>query len=262
MRARRVIAAASVAALGVLSLAACERSAPDVAAYVGDTTYSLDRVDGIYDEAQAKYGDVVRQAAGQTGATPSPEQLRSPVTRQDVVNLLVSLELGKRVAKAKNIQVPDEVSPQQLEQSLRVPATTEYTKLWGEWVDLLQAFNQQLPPAEVSDESVMAVYQALAKVGAIPGGLPVTEVRQRFGEGAFVGSATALSVVLEDEADRADVSINPRYREVGVPSLVSSGQSVIFYSLPYINEEGPVTDISTPDASPSSPNPDTEGTAS
>ena len=38
MRARRVIAVASVAALGVLSLAACGKSAPDVAAYVGDTS--------------------------------------------------------------------------------------------------------------------------------------------------------------------------------------------------------------------------------
>ncbi|MGV9211317.1 hypothetical protein ACTFTM_05575 [Micromonospora sp. RB23] len=255
MRARRVIAAASVAALGVLSLAACQRSAPDVAVYVGDRTYSLERVEGIYDEVSATYGDA-DQVPDPTGARPPR------VTRQDVVNLLVGLELGKRVAKAKNIQVADEVSPQQVEQSLGVPATTEYTKLWGEWVDLLQAFNQQLPPAEVSDESVMAVYHALVPTGEIPGGLPVTEVRQRFGDGAFVGSATALSVALEDEAGRADVSINPRYREVGVPSLVSTGQKVIFYALPYINEEGPVTDISTPDASPSSPNPDAEGTAS
>lgn len=262
MRARRVIAAASVAALGVLSLAACGKSAPDVAAYVGDRSYSLDRVNGIYDEVQAKYGDAVRQEAGQASATPSPEQLRAPVTRQDVVNLLVSLELGKRLAAAKNLQVPDEVTPQQLEQSLRVPATTEYAKLWGEWVDLLQVFNQQLPPAEVSDESVMAVYQALVKAEAIEGGLPVADVRQKFGEGAFVGSATALSAALEEEANRVDVSINPRYREVGVPSLVSTGQSVIFYSLPFINEEGPVTDISSPDAASPSASPDAEGTAS
>ncbi|WP_406075040.1 hypothetical protein [Micromonospora sp. NBC_01638] len=266
MRARRVIAAASVAALGVLSLAACGKSAPNVAVYVGDTTYSVNQVDAIYADVQAKYGDAVRREAGQAGATPSPEQLRSEVTRQDVVDLLVSLDLGKRVAAAKNIQVPDEITPQQLEQNLRVPATTEYAKLWGEWIDLLQVLNQQLPPAELSDDSLMAVYNALKDTGAIQGGMSVTDVRQAFGDGGFVRSATALSAALEEEAGRVDVSINPRFRAVGVPSVVSTGQSLVFYSLPYINKAGPVTDISTPEPLPSSdapnPDPDAEGTAS
>ncbi|MFC4020566.1 hypothetical protein ACFOW4_21855 [Micromonospora sp. GCM10011542] len=262
MRARRLIAAASVAALGVLSLAACGRSAPDVAAYVGDATYSVDRVDAIYDDVQTKYGEAVRQEAGQAGATPAPEQLRSAVTRQDVVNLLVSLELGKRVAAAKNLQVPDQVTPEQLQQNLRVPATTEYAKLWGEWIDLLQVLNEQLPPAELSDDSVMAVYQALARTGAIQGGLPVDQVRQAFGDGGFVRSATALSAALQEEATRVDVSVNPRYRAVGVPSVVSTGQSLVFYSLPYINSDGPVTDISTPEPVASSGAPETGGTES
>ncbi|MET8039991.1 hypothetical protein ABZU25_03880 [Micromonospora sp. NPDC005215] len=261
MRARRVIAAASVAALGVLSLAACGRSAPDVAAYVGDTAYSVDRVDAIYADVQAKYGDVVRQEAVRAGATPSPEQLRSAVTRQDVVDLLVSLDLGKRVVAAKNVQVPDEITPQQLEQNLRVPATTEYAKLWGEWVDLLQVLNQQLPPADLSDDSLMAVYGALAKAGAINAGMSVADVRQAFGDGGFVRAATALGAALGEEAGRVDVSINPRFRAVGVPSLVSTGESVVFYSLPYINEDGPVTDISTPESVPSTGSPSAEGPA-
>lgn len=268
MRARRVIAAASVAALGVLSLAACGKSAPNIAAYVGDTTYSVTRVDGIYEEVQAKYGEAIRQRAAQGGATPAPEELRSKVTRQDVVDLLVSLDLGKRVAAAKNLQVPDEISPQQLEQSLEVPASTEYAKLWGEWIDLLQVLNQQLPPAELSDESLLAVYDALTKTGAIDYGMSVADVRQAFGDGGFVRSATALSAALEEEAGRVHVSINPRFRNVGVPSTVNKGQMPIFYSLPYINEAGPVTDISTLEPLPSSdapsaggPAPD-EGTAS
>ncbi|MEU8296708.1 hypothetical protein AB0C04_05405 [Micromonospora sp. NPDC048909] len=251
MRARRLIAAASLAALGALSLAACGKSAPDVAAYVGDTSWSTKRVDAVYDDAQAKFGEAVRLEAAQAGVSPSPEQLRSTVTRQDVLNLLVSLELGKRVVAAKNLQVPDAVSPEQLQQSLRVPATAEYTKLWGEWIDVSQALSQQLPPADLSDDSMMAVYQAIAKTGAIDSGLSVAEVRQAFGDGGFVRAASALSTALQEEASRADASINPRYRPVGVPSVVSSGQSLIFYSLPYINRDGPVTDISTPEPVPS-----------
>ncbi|WBB64967.1 hypothetical protein [Micromonospora sp. WMMD812] len=263
MRARRLIAAASVAALGVLSLAACGKSAPDVAAYVGDTSWSTARVDEIYDDLQAKYGEAVRQEASQAGATPSPDQLRSSVTRQDVLNLLISLELGKRVAAAKNVQVPDQVSPEELQQGLRVPAAAEYTRLWGEWIDVSQALSQQLPLAEqLSDDAVMAVYRAIAKTGAIDGGLSVDQVRQAFGDGGFVRAASALSAALQEEAERADIAVNPRFRTVGVPSVVSTGQALVFYSLPYIDQNGPVTDISTPEPLPSAEPAETAGTDS
>ncbi|MFG3697398.1 hypothetical protein ACGF5C_05675 [Micromonospora sp. NPDC047620] len=252
MRARRLIAAASVAALGLVSLAACGRSAPDVAAYVGDTTYSMSRVDEIYDDAQRMFGDAVREQASRAGATPSPDQLRSPVTRQDVVNLLVSIDLGKRVVAAKNISVPDQVSPEELQQPLRMPAGAEYAKLWGEWIDISEALGQQLPPGELSDESVMAVYRALEKTGQIDSGLTVAQVRQLFGDGGFVRSGAAVSAALQEEAERADLSVNPRFQPLGVPSLVGNGQALIVYSLPYIDEDGPVTDVSTPEPVPSS----------
>ncbi|PZF86849.1 hypothetical protein [Micromonospora deserti] len=258
MRARRLIAAASVAALGVLSLGACGRSAPDVAAYVGDTTYPVSRVDAIYSDAQAKFGEAVREEAGRVGATPSPEQLRTSVTRQDVVNLLVSIDLGKRVVAAKNLQVPDQVSPEQLEQQLRVPATAEYVKLWGEWADISAVLGQQLPPGELSDDAVMAVYRALEKTGGIQPGLTVEQVRQLFGDGGFVRSGAALSAALQEEAERVGASINPRFQPLGVPSVVSNGQTLLFYSLPFIDADGPVTDISTPDPLPST-GPETAG---
>lgn len=253
MRARRLIAAASVAALGVLSLGACGKSAPDVAAYVGDTRYSIDRVDEIYDNAQSMYAAAVSAEAVQTGAKPSPEQLRSSVTKQDVLNLLVSIDLGKRVVATQGLQVPDEVKPEQLEQQLRIPAAAEYAKLWGEWVDISAVLGEKLPPVEVSDKSVMAVYGAIEKAGAIQSGLSVAEVRKMFGEtgegeGGFVRGATALSSALQAEAEKAGTSINPQYRPIGVPSVVSTGQSLVFYSLPYIDHDGPVTDISTPEA--------------
>ncbi|MFC3504374.1 hypothetical protein ACFOOK_25865 [Micromonospora krabiensis] len=256
MRARRLIAAASVAALGLASLTACGNSAPDVAAYVGDTSWSTKRVDEIYDDLQAKYGEAMRQGTAQTGASPSPEELRSPVTRQDVLSLLVSLELGKRVAAAKNIQVRDEVSPEQLAQSLQAPPTAEYTRMWGEWVDVLSALNQQIPPADVSDDSLMAVYDAIVKVERIQPGLSVDEVRQAFGGGGFVGTASAVSAALEDESERAKVRINPRFLPLGVPSFVNSSQGIVFYSLPYIDQDGPVTDISTPESPAAEPTAD------
>lgn len=248
MGARRLIAAASVAALAVLSLAACGRSAPDVAAYVGDTRYSVDRVDEIYNDAQTQYADAVRRQGAQMGASPAPEELRSAVTRQDVLNLLVAIDLGKRVAAERGLQVTDEFSPEHLQSQLQMPATTEYTKLWGEWVDISAVLEKELPPADLSDDAMMAVYHAIARTGVIKSGLSVAQVRQAFGDGAFVRTASALSSALREEAEKVDASINPKYGPIGVPSVVSNGQSLFFYSLPYINHDGPVTDISTPEA--------------
>lgn len=249
MRARRLIAAATVAALGVLSLGACEKSAPSVAAYVGDKTYSVERVDDIYDEVQSRYREAVIAQAEQTATPLPPERLRAGVTRRDVVNLLVSIELGRRVAAARGIPVPDRFSPDQLEQPLRVPAETEYAKLWAEWADISEALGANLPPADLSDEAVMAVYHAIEKTGVIGSGLTVDQVRQVFGNGGFVRTATALSSALREEAERAGTSINPRYLPVGVPSVVSSPQGLAFYYLPYIDQHGPVTDLSTSQAS-------------
>lgn len=247
MRARRLVTVAAVAALGLASLGACGKSAPDVAAYVGDTKYSVDRVDGIFDEAQAKYGEAVRAQAAQTGATPPPEQLRATVTRQDIVNLLVSIDLGKRVAAEKQFTVPDAISPEELQQSLRMPAAAEYAKLWGEWLDIYQVLAEKLPPAELSDASVMAVYDAIVEAGGIQPGLTATEVRKMFGQGDFVRQGTAVSAALQEEAERAGVSVNPQFRPIGVPSAVNGSQGAVFYALPYIDKNGPVTDISTPE---------------
>ncbi|MFJ6195213.1 hypothetical protein [Micromonospora sp. NPDC092111] len=247
MRARRLIAAASVAALGVLSLAACGKASPDVAVYIGDSRYSVARVDAVYADAQAKYADAVRQGAAQAGTTPTAEQLRSGVTRQDVVNLLVSIDLGKRIVAEKGLQVPDQITPEQLAQQLQMPPQAEFAKLWGEWADLFAVLSQQLPPADLSDESVMAVYHAIEKTGGIQSGLSVAEVRQLFGDGGFVRSASALSAALEAQADKSDVEVNPRYRPLGVPAWVNKGQELVFYALPYIDASGPVTDVSTPE---------------
>lgn len=255
MRARRLIAAASVAALGVLSLAACGQSSPDVAAYVGDRTYSVDRVDAIYEDAQAKYAEAIRQSATQAGVTPTADQLRSAVTRQDVVNLLVSIELGKKVVAEQGLQVTDQVTPEQLAQQLQMPAQAEFAKLWGEWADISLVLTQKLPPAELSDAAVMAVYHAIEKTGGIQSGLSVAQVRQLFGEGGFVRTASALSAALEEQADKVDLSVNPRFRPLGVPSWVNKGQELVFYALPYVDASGPVTDISTPEpvATPAEP---------
>lgn len=55
----------------------------------------------------------------------------------------------------------------------------------------------------------MAVYHAIEKTGGIDRGLPVAQVRQLFGDGGFVRSASALSAALGEQADTVDVEVNP-----------------------------------------------------
>ncbi|MFB9237331.1 hypothetical protein ACFFWC_17520 [Plantactinospora siamensis] len=256
MRARPVASAVSLALVAVAALGACGRSEPGVAAYVGDATYSTDRVDHIYTDAQSKFHDAVQgqiaAQAAQSGASPTVEPPRSTVTRQDVVDLLVGIDLGKRVAAEKKIPISDQVTAEQLESDIQMPASAEFAKLWGEWIDIYGTLSEKLPPAELSDQAVMAIYQALVKVGKIPGGMSVTQVRQTFGDGGFVRTTTAVSAALADEAKRIGVTVNPRYRPLGVPAVVSTGSGVILYELPYVDQDGPVIDLA-PSAGPSAP---------
>ena len=246
MRARRLTAAASVAALAVLSLAACGRSAPDVAAYVGDRTYSVDRVDAIHDEAQATFEESVKAAAAQQGATPTPEQLKLNVDRQDILNLLVGIDLGKRIAQEKKVQVQDQLSAEQIGKELGVP-DTQYATLAAEWYDLYLALQAGLPPADLTDDSRGKLYQALVEAGVAPAGWSADEQREQFGQAAFTRQVSAVSVALQDEVEKLDVTVNPRFPSLEIPALLQTQSGFRQYDLPYVDGNGQVTDVSTPE---------------
>jgi hypothetical protein len=253
LRARRLASVVSVAVVGVLALGACGRAAPDVAAYVDDTRYRTDRVDTIYSDAQARYGAAVQaQAAAQGVPTPSPDQLKSTLTRQEIVDLLVSLDLGKRVAAEKRIQVPDKVNADQVAQVLRMPADAEYAKLWSEWADVYQTLGAQLPPVQVSDASVDAVYRALVRGGKVGSNADEAQIRGALSKEEFVQLDTTVSAAMTEMARRVGVTINPRYRPLGLPALFPTQNGFGFYSLPYIDQNGPVTDLA-PTAAPETP---------
>ncbi|MEU1685700.1 hypothetical protein [Micromonospora sp. NPDC005707] len=255
MRARRLIAAASVAALAVLSLAACGRSAPGVAAYVGDTSYSIDRVNAIRDEAAQAYAGVVK-AAEEQGQTVPAELREIDLDGQDVVNLLVGLDLGKRIVADKQLQVPDQISAADIGQALRVP-NTEYAKLAAEWYDVFNALGQGLPKAELSDADTAAVYAALVKANVARPGWSTEQQRQAFSDPSIapqVSAVVGLSEALKAQVDRDDVRVNPRYPTLAVPALLQiQSQNVNLYNLPYVEGADQVTDISTPEPESTEP---------
>ncbi|MGW0433030.1 hypothetical protein ACWDV4_10875 [Micromonospora sp. NPDC003197] len=241
-RARRLVAVVTVAALGVIGLGACARSAPTVAAYVGDTKYSMDRVDAIYTDADQQFQTAVREQFAQRGETP-PARIEPPISRQNVVDLLVSLELGKQVVAEKHIRVTDDTNTETAARVLRLPAGSEYVRLWAEWIDIFIGLQEQLPAAQLTDDAIMDVYRALVKAEAIDPGLSVAQVRQAFGDAEFVAGAIATRDALAQRANTTDTTMNPRFSPVNVPAFLTLRNGTVSYALPYVDSAAPVTDL-------------------
>jgi hypothetical protein len=239
MRSARYVAFATVAAL---ALTGCAQQSPAVAAYVGDVTYTQHTVDSIFEEARAAFDDEQRQlvaaAAGAPGA-PGDELERPalPITRRHVVDLLLTLDLGRRVAAERNLPVTGERVPAELVESvLGVPAATRYVSLYQDWYQVYGALQEGIAPAQVSDDGLMTVYRALVEADAIDEGLSVPVVREQFGDGGFAGGPLAISDALHAEAAKAGAVVNPKYLPAAAPMIASANDRSFAYRMPYLQD--------------------------
>ena len=236
-RARRLASVAVVAVLGLTGLAAC-RSEPGVAAYLGDQRITEDRVDAIVREAEPPTPTAQAQEP-----TAAPSAAAKPaVSRQDVVDLLVSLDLGKQVVAEKKLTVQDQVTAEQVAAELGIAPGSEYARMYGEWIDVAQAIMAAEQPGTPTDEQIMTVYDGLVEAGAIEPNLPLAQVKEAFGDGQFVSVASALGDQLAKQADADDASVNPRYLPLAAPLFVTANGRPVFYPLPYVQGSGAVTD--------------------
>src|SRR5690242_8237679 len=105
-RARRFASMAVVTSLALAGLTAC-RSGPAVAAYVGDTRITEDRVEQIWADARAV---VAASPPVVDPATGAERKATLPITRADVVEVLVGRELLDRVAAEQNMTVPSGIA--------------------------------------------------------------------------------------------------------------------------------------------------------
>lgn len=235
MRARRLASIVVVACLGLGVLAGC-RAESGKAAIIGGTSYTEDQVTEIYDNVAA---------ATPAEPTPSASPAAAPaVSRQKIVDLLVSLELGRRIIEEKKFPAPEQATnPAEIAQALGAPAESEYVKLWAAWLDVQNTIVEHTPRAGLTDEGIMQVYRALVRANAIQAGMNVTQVREAFGAAIFAEAATIVSTSLGAEAEKADAEINPKYQPIGAPLAVNTQQGPVFYTLPYISSDM-VTDVS------------------
>ena len=243
LRARRFASIVVVAALGLGGLAAC-RSEPSVAAYLGDRKVTEDQVTQIFDGAGAGASASATPAAEDQ---PGGEPTRAPgpvVSRQQVVDLEVTLDLGRTVASEQGVQQVEAVTADQVAGELGVPAESQYAKDYTEWVNLSQGIFAKMgatAPA-ATDEQLRGIYDALVKVNAIEAGFDLAQIKQAFGGGEFVAAAYQLTGFLEKAASASDTSVNPRYLPLSAPLVVSSQGGAVFYDLPYLEGSDTVTD--------------------
>jgi hypothetical protein len=235
--ARRLATVAVVAALGLAGLTAC-RSQPGVAAYVGDQRITEDTVTAWVDGAQPTPSPTAEPAPG---ASPAPDEPPA-VTRQEAVDLAVSLDLGKQIVAEKNLQLGSQITAEQVAAELGVDPASAYAEMYAEWINVAQAILSSVSAGAPTDDQIMTVYRQLVAAGAIEPNLSLAEVKQAFGSGEFVSTATGLADQLAAKADASGASINPRYLPLAAPLFVTANGRPVFYQMPYVEGSGAVTD--------------------
>jgi hypothetical protein len=234
---RRLATATAVAILAVAGLAGC-RSAPSVAAYVGQGRISEDRVSAVYDEARA---NAVTPAAGQ--------QAPPAIKRQEVVDTLVGLDVMREVARQRGLS-PTALDANQVAQAIGVKADAEYVRLYSEYRGLLNAVGAGAKPAQPTDADLRDVYDRLTAGGGNPNGASF----EQFSAGISAQDRQTLAQNiglrndLQPQIAKLNTVVNPKYSAPELP-LVSTqganGQELALVVLPFAPSQGapPVVDV-------------------
>ena len=231
-RARRLATVALAASLAAAGLAGC-RSAPSVAAYVGQDRISEDRVSAVYEEARAN-------AAGQE----SPA-----IKRQDVVDTLVGLDVLREIARQRGLS-PTALNADQVAQAIGVKANAEYVRLYSEYRGLLNAVGSGAKPAQPTAADLRDVYNRLTAGGANPNGATF----EQFSTGITdtdrqtLAQNIGLRNDLQPQIAKLNTVVNPKYSAPELP-LVSTqgpnGQELPLVVLSFAPSQGkpPVVDV-------------------
>jgi hypothetical protein len=207
MRAR-LASVAALAAAGVLAISGCGRAQPGVAAYVGNTDISEDRVTAIIDE--------VRDALGEAESARLPQ-------RSVVVSTLVLNDVCARFSADGNLKPQNQISPDQIGQAFGVPPKTEYAQQTARLYTCLSGLPAGDPVAPTAKELADIVARG-KEAGAIPQNVPDQQAAAQL-DGDQLRAALASRKVLSDAVTRYDVTVNPRYRPLEFPVLSFQGNA-------------------------------------
>jgi hypothetical protein len=209
-RARRVALLALLAVLGGLALAGC-RAEPAVAVYVGKAKYTHAYVDRVVNEI---------------GPTRHPAVV---VNRQWVVRLLVTRDLAKQLAAEKSLTV-EPADAAVFSDVLKLPAGSEFAKLWADVYALQRAVGATVTPAPVADDDLLRYYRAGVAAGVYPAGVSDDAVRTNLNNSTVLGRL-GLRNLLVEAAARQHVTVNPRFAPLAMPLLLQDSGSGQLYEV-------------------------------
>lgn len=212
LRARRLASVAVVASLAVAGLSAC-RSEPSVVAYLGDAKLTDARVQEVYDEVQEKFVAPPGAPAGQA---------RPPISRTDVAAALVSSQVLAQVAQDRGVQLPADLQLGQYANSLSLPETVEYVRLFAETDGYVRVLREKLQNApEPTDEDLREVFNVLVASEQVNAAGTFEEFKSSLPpqNKQLVQTAAAVRNEIVKSAEAMDIRINPRYQPLGIPVL-------------------------------------------
>jgi hypothetical protein len=236
-RARRLASVVVVASLGVAGLSAC-RSESSVAAYVGGSgRITTDRVDAVYnevrDQLQASPPDAQAPDGQPVDGQPTPASsgpVTMPITRADVVSLLLGGGIVDKLAAAQGVAAPTEQDLQeaQLASALKLPANSEYAQLYAVWLFKVDALRAKVTtPGNPTDADLQELHDGLVAIQQYDPSTPFSKFKTDLAASAnmsVVRQAAAVRDEIVKAGSQSDIRINPRYRPTKLPLLVTQDQ--------------------------------------
>lgn len=222
-RARRLASVVVVASLGVAGLSACQ-SEPSVAAYVGGSErITQDRVDAVYNDVRDKL-----QAAGAKTVTP-------PITRTDVVSVLVGSEMIDKIAAQQGVTAPADLQEPALAAALKLPADSEYLRLYAKWEGTVSALRSKVTaPGNPTDADLHELFDSLVAIHGVDPSTPFAQFKQQLAQSqnmAVVQQTVAVRNEIVKASSQFGIRVNPRYQPAHLPVLETQGQDGSLYPL-------------------------------
>lgn len=226
-RARRLASIAAIVVVGAIALSGC-RSEPGVAAYLGDSEITEDRLTAIIDELR----DGAEPRASEPAADPQasqdpmappqgPEEPPPLPSRSTVLSTLVVGGICELLAADEGFQPQNQVTPEQVAPQLGISADSEYARKQAELYTCISGVPSGTPVAP-TEEDLTEIIERGRAAGVIPPDMPDADAKQRLDSEQLRG-ALGSREVLADAVAAYDVTVNPRYRPLEFPVLGFQG---------------------------------------
>jgi hypothetical protein len=230
---KRLIASVGLAT-ALLSMTAC-RSSPEVAAYVGNTAITEQRVNEVQNATAVAVDDkgtlskkVDRQAVVQTLVLlQACEDFRAthPFESREVTQQQVVEDLATQVAPTE---------PQQQEKWATQIAETEYVSLRQKAVSCVSGL--PATPAAPTDEEIREIYDNAIAAGAVDPNIPLEQIAPQIANDQQIIERLAVKRKLDEVIAASNVALNPRYGELPIALLAFQNGPAVSVSVGEPNE--------------------------